>query len=245
MKLSISIKKINYWLFGTILALNGFSLFLRFLIRYVGLDISDDLWDLFDTAHEANITSWFSSELLLIAGALLLLIARVKSHSNDTFTRHWHILSGIFFFLSMDEIASLHEKLITPLREATGASGIFYFAWVIVAIPMILLLVFLFSRFLIALPRKTAIQFVVSGAIFVAGAIGLEMLGGMFHGQFLIYRALTAIEETLENLGAGLFIMTLLIYAKSNLGNISGVMGSKNSDNPVRESSLIAFEISN
>jgi len=217
MKLSISIRKTTYWLFSIILALNGFSLFLRFLIRYVGLDINNDFWQLFNTAGEANITAWFSSVLLLIVGALLLLIARVKTHSADAFARHWNIMAWIFFFLSMDEIAGLHEELIMPLRNATGASGIFYFSWVIVAIPLVLLFVIFYLRFLFNLPRKIAIQFVASGAIFIVGAMGFEMIGGIFHGQFLIYRALTAIEETLENLGAGLFIISLLTFAKTYL----------------------------
>ena len=220
MKLSISIRKTMYWLFGIILALNGFSLFLRFLIRYVGLDISQEFSRLFDTAKEGNITAWFSSDLLLIAGALLLLIARAKTHSADAYARHWNIMAWVFFFLSMDEIASLHEKLIEPLRNATNAGGWFYFTWIIVAIPLVLLFVLINLRFLLSLPRKTTYHFLVAGAIFVTGAVGFEMLGGIFHGVAGIYRGLTAIEETLENLGTGLFIVSLLAYAKANLKNV-------------------------
>lgn len=245
MRLSISIRKTMHWLFGIILALNGFSLFLRFIIRYVGLDISEGFWHEFDTAAEANITSWFSSLLLLIAGALLLLIARVKTHAADAFSRHWNILAWVFFFLSMDEIASLHEKLIVPLRDAMGASGIFYFAWVIVAIPLVLLFVLLYSRFLLNLPRRTAVQFVVAGAIFVIGALGFEMLGGLFHGVTIIYRGLTAVEETLENIGAGIFIITLLKYAKTNLISAPEVIEIKDTTNPILGSESIALEFLN
>jgi len=101
----------------------------------LALILTKSFLPLFETAAEANIISWFSSLLLLIAGALLLLIARVETHSADTYARHWKILAWVFFFLSMDETASLHEELIVPLRNAIGTSGIFYFAWVIVAIP--------------------------------------------------------------------------------------------------------------
>lgn len=217
MKLSISIRKTTYWLFGIILALNGFSLLLRILVRFVGFDINDEIQRLFNTASEANITSWFSSVLLLIAGVLLLLIARVKTHSSALYAHHWNILAWVFFYLSMDEAARLHEILIDPLRNATGASGVFYFSWIIVAIPLVFLFVLLYLRFLLSLPRKTAIQFVFAGAVFITGAVGFEMLGGVFHGTFGIYGGLTAIEETLENLGVGLFIVSLLIYVKSNL----------------------------
>lgn len=232
MNLFISIKKTTRWLFGIIIALNGLSLFIRFLIRYVGLDIGDDFSRLFDTAKEANITSWFSSELLLIAGALLLLIARVKTHSSDKYSNHWNAMAWFFFFLSMDEIAGLHEELIVPLRNATGATGIFHFAWVMVAIPLVLLFVLINIRFLFSLPRKTAYQFVVAGALFVTGALGFEMLGGLFNGVTGIYRGLTATEETLENIGAGLFIVALLTYAKINLRSLPIGLGATSGESP-------------
>jgi len=209
----------------------------------MGLDISEGFWHLFDTAGEANITSWFSSVLLLINGALLLLITRVKTHSADSFARHWNILAWIFFFLSMDEIAGLHEKLIAPLRNATDASGIFYFAWVIVAILFVLLFIFLYSRFLLNLPHKTAIQFVVAGAVFVIGALGFEMLGGIFHGVTYIYRGLTVVEETLENLGAGLFIVSLLAYAKTNLRSTPVIIKIIDATYSNLGSELVAVEI--
>jgi len=185
----------------------------------LALILTKSFLPLFETAAEANIISWFSSLLLLIAGALLLLIARVETHSADTYARHWKILAWVFFFLSMDETASLHEELIVPLRNAIGTSGIFYFAWVIVAIPLLMLFGLFFLRFLLNLPRKTAIQLGVAGVIFVTGAVGFEMLGGIFHGASGIYRALVVVKETLENLGAGLFIVSLLIYAKFTLGS--------------------------
>jgi hypothetical protein len=210
----------------------------------VGVDISRDISRLFDTAQEANITSWFSSVELMIAGALLLIIARVKTHSADPFARHWNILAWIFFFLSMEEIAGFHEKLIEPLRNATGSGGIFYFAWVLVVIPLVLIFVLFYLRFLTNLPRKTAYQFLVAGAVFVLGAVGFEMLGGMYHGVFGVYRSLTAIEETLENLGAGLFIVSLLMYIKSNLRSslpVSAELKDSTKTDPESEQIMLEF----
>jgi len=72
-----------------------------------------------------------------------------------------------------------------------------------VVISSVWLFVLLYLRFLFSLPRKTAYQFVVSGADSVTRAIGFEMLGRIFYGVFGIYGGLTAIEKTLENLCAG------------------------------------------
>ena len=100
MKLSISVKKVTYWLFGIILALNAFGLFLRILTRFLDIELDSGLLRLFDTAEEANITAWFSSELLFIVGILALLISRVKAYLSDRYKVHWTALAIIFFFLS-------------------------------------------------------------------------------------------------------------------------------------------------
>jgi len=216
MKVSISIRKVAYWLFGIILVLNAISPITRVLMRFFDFEFSYGFLRLFDTAEEANVTSWFSSELLFIVAILVLLISRVKVHHSDAYSRHWTILAAIFFFLSLDELASIHEMTINSLRNAFGATGLFYFSWVIIAIPLVLLLGFFFLRFVLSLPRSTRIQFIVAGTLFLTGAVGFEMLGGLFH-ESSIYRVFVTVEETLENLGAGIFIISLLSYAGTNL----------------------------
>lgn len=214
MKVSISTRNVAYWLFGTILALNAFGLFLRILMSLFDFEFSYKFLRLFDTAEEANVTSWFSSELLFIAAILVLIISRVKVQSSDRYSRHWSTLAVIFFILSLDELASIHEMAINSLRNAFGATGIFYFSWVIVAIPIVILLGFFFLKFVLSLPKSTRIQFIAAGAIFLLGAIGFEMLGGLYH-ESSSYRIFVTVEETLENLGSGIFIISLLSYARA------------------------------
>ena len=216
MKVSISIRKVAYWLFGSILVLNAFGPFLRILMYFFDFEISYGFLRLFDTAEEANVTSWFSSELLFIGAILVLMISRVKVHHSDPYSRHWSILAAIFFFLSLDELASIHEMSIKSLRNVFGVTGVFYFSWVIIAIPLVLLLGLFFLRFVLSLPRSTRIQFIVAGTLFLTGAVGFEMLGGLFH-ESSFYRFFVTVEETLENLGAGIFIISLLSYAGTNL----------------------------
>ncbi len=216
MKVSISSRKVAFWLFGTILVLNVIYPVLYILERLFDFEFSYGLLRLFDTAEEANVTSWFSSELLFIVAILVLLISRVKVRQSDTYSRYWSILTGIFFLLSLDEVASLHEMTINFLRNAFGATGLFYFAWLIIAIPLVLLMGFFFLKFVISLPRSTRIQFIVAGALYLTGAIGFEMLGGLFH-ESSFYRIFITVEETLENLGIGIFIISLLSYAGTYL----------------------------
>ena len=63
-----------------------------------------------------------------------------------------------------------------------------------------------FVPFLLSLPGRTATRFVVSGAIYVAGAIGVEWLSRDMDEDAIAYGFATALEESLEMLGAWLFL---------------------------------------
>jgi len=212
MKVSFPLRKAAYWLFGTILILNAICLVEHILMRLFDFEFSNGFLRLFDPAEEANITSWFSSKLLFIVAILVLLISRVKVGQSDTFSRHWSFLAGIFFFLSLDESAAIHEMTIKSLRNAFGATGIFYFSWVIIAVPLVLLVGLFFLRFVLNLPQGTRIQFILAGVLYLTGVIGFEMLGGLFH-ESSFYRIFVTVEETLENFGIGIFILSLVSYA--------------------------------
>jgi uncharacterized membrane protein YhaH (DUF805 family) len=168
----------------------------------------------FDVAEEGNLTSWASSLLLLSAALLLAVAARTAKTAGDRDARWWWLLCGVFVYLSLDESASLHELLIEPVGSATDASGLFHQAWIIVAVPVVVVLGLVLLGFLRRLPSTTRRRFLVAGAVFLAGAVGFEALGGAAldagltaHG---VNRVLVSMEETLENLGAALFIGALL-----------------------------------
>ena len=73
---------------------------------------------------------------------------------------------------------------------------------------------FSFRRFLMALPRKIRNGMVRAGAIYVGGAVGLEVVGSYFDAlwgkETLVRVAVITLEEGLEMLGVILFIATLL-----------------------------------
>jgi hypothetical protein len=125
----------------------------------------------------------------------------------------------VFVYLSLDEAAGLHEILIDPVRSVTHASGPIRFAWVLVAIPLLVILGLLLLGLIRRLPASTRRAFIVSGLIFVAGAVGVEVIGGMImdagiegHG---VNRIFVSIEELLENVGAAMFIGALLAHMRT------------------------------
>ena len=126
--------------------------------------------------------------------------------------------------LSLDEIASIHERTSVPIRNALDLSGAFYFAWVVPAAILLLVFAILYLRFVLALPRRSRWLFVVAGAIFVSGALGVEMIGSAYasaHGRNdLVYALIASGEEVLEMIGLATFIYALTDYIRSKFNNL-------------------------
>lgn len=179
---------------------------------------------LFNLDAEDNLPSAFSTLLLLLSSLLLTVIARLKW--NQAMVGYWVVLAVGFMLMAADEEFSFHEELIEPVRAILGTSnlGIFYFAWVLPAIALVTIIGLSFLKFLIRLPRKTASRFIVAGALYVGGCIGMELAGGRYdelHGQDnLTYIGIATSEESLEMLGVIVFIWSLLDYMTDTFGEV-------------------------
>jgi hypothetical protein len=127
-------------------------------------------------------------------------------------------LSAFFFLLSLDEAAGIHAMLNPPLGRRFNATGIFYFVWVVPGAVMVLCMGLAYWRFLCHLPTNSARRLRLAAGLFVAGALGVEMVGGWLsyhHGEEnLLYNLAATVEESLEMAGAALFIHGLLTYLR-------------------------------
>lgn len=221
MKLLISSRKITFWLFVIVVALNAIGFVGRTVEYLMGIEETTELVRLFHVAEEGNVTAWYSSLLLLLSSLLLAITAFAKKTAQDPYLRHWKVLSVIFFYLSLDEAARIHEISIGPLRSLFNASGVFHYAWVIFAIPFVIFIMIYYSRFLFDLPQKTRNLFIAAGAIYIVGVLGAEMVGGYLMSHKIefwnVRPILVTIEEFLENVGIVIFISALLSYLKSHL----------------------------
>lgn len=173
------------------------------------------LADKFNLNREANVPSWYSSSSILLAAGLLWLVARLHQRHQLPFARHWKALAAVFVLLSLDEAASFHEMMLIDIK----GPRFFYFAWLMVGVPMLALLAVAYFRFLFALPLRTRNLFLGAASIYIAGAAGMEMLDGWWaslHGsRNLTYGLLTTLEETLEMLGIAIFIYAILDYLRN------------------------------
>ena len=187
-------------------------------------------WSLSDIARrftldsEGSVPAWYSSILLLTAGVLLAVVALVAFQQKDRWWKHWTALASLFCLLSLDEAASFHESLILPLQKHFGANGIFFFAWVIPGMFFVGAVGLAFLKFVLNLDHPTRNRFILSGVLFVGGALGLEFVGGAFMDklgeQHILYIMAAATEETLEMLGVTLFIIAILRHLESRVGEL-------------------------
>ena len=162
--------------------------------------------------RELNLPTLFSSSLLLISA---LLMQRLGHNSNPDAADDWRLLSKIFIFLALDEALQIHEILIIPgLRHQVHPA--LASTWVIPYTALALVMLWRFRGFLGSIPRATAARLLRSGAVYIGGAIGMEMVGSFAVRSSMIrlhspwYGAITGLEEALELLGIILLIDALL-----------------------------------
>lgn len=220
--------KINMYLILFLLCANIIGVVSKF---YFGHDTVYGLVDLFNFDIEKNIPTLYSSIALIVASILLLSIAFINQKHKSSYIP-WLGLSLIFLFLSIDEISSIHEELISPTREALKTAGVFYFAWIIPYGIALVVFITAYSKFLFKLPKNIMILFVVSGAIFVCGAIVFEMIGGRHYEIYgkdnILYALIYTCEESLEMIGIAVFIYTLLTYIVNEFESIIITIDKRN-----------------
>ena len=214
--------------------LGGFTLVLVLaslagqLSRYfAGHDFVYGLVPLFDLDGERNIPTLFSVCLLAGAALLLAVIALLKNNQGAADVSRWVLLAIGFLCMAADEAWSFHEQLIEPVRGLMGGEsfGIFYYAWVVPGIIMLLLVAPIFVRFLLRLPAPARYLFLSAAALYIGGVIGVELVGGAYaetHGTHnMTYSLITTVEENLEMAGVILFIYALLNYIADNYTDVS------------------------
>lgn len=185
------------------------------VLRYgFGHDTVFGIAKFFDLWPETTIPAWYSSVTLSLCGVGLLVIAWATRRSGQSGTLYWLGLALLFLFVSLDEAIALHERLMKPVREMFGLSGALLFAWVVPYGMAILALAAIYFRFLSNLPKPTRRQFLLAAAVFLGGAMGVEMIGGVVYEAGNFERAVpieicNGVEEALEMLGVAIFLYAL------------------------------------
>lgn len=226
LEFSLFPKKITRFLVILVSSLLVCSLFFQFCLYFLpDFPLRDGLALLSNVDKEQSIPTLYSWSALLFCAGLLSVIAQAKKAAGDRYVNYWRVLAVIFAYISLDEATSIHERFIGPLRTSLNTSGFLYYAWVIPGAICVLIFVLGFFKFTTALPPKTKRLFWTAGVVFVGGAIGMELVSGVYadvHGinNFTI-SVTTSIEEFMEMIGIVIFIYALLSYISSELKGLS------------------------
>lgn len=177
------------------------------LLHFARGAVRSDFLALLSLSYEGNLPTWFSAALLAIAGALLAVIAVGSTVDRP----RWWLLAAGFFYISFDEIVGVHEA-VDAMFESTG--GLFYYGWVIPAAAIVTLLGLFYLPFLRRLPAPSRRRFIVAGALYVGGALVLELPLGLWTEYAgpdnWVYALIDLVEESLEMIGVTVFILALV-----------------------------------
>ena len=200
------------------------------LARGLGYEPLWEVFSLFDLDQENNIPTFFSV-LLAVMASMLLLVVSLSRKQMERPWKLWASLSVLFLLVAIDDFIGMHEQLSQPLRDLLDAKGLLYFAWVIPYALFVMLLAGIYGRFVFDMPGNIRNGLLLSATVFLAGALGCEMVSGMLfessnESRTLLYDALSIVRESLEMAGMILFIHTLLRYIEDVQKNILIQLGS-------------------
>jgi len=186
--------------------------------------------EVFSLSQEGNFPTWFSGGLHLFAALLLSLVALGTKQSGRPYARHWTFLAFAFFYISLDEVVTIHEKL----NHVFDLGGALRFSWILFAGVLVLLLGLSYRTFLQHLTPPIRRGFVLAGAVFITGAMLMEIPLGLWFEAYgednFGYMLIDWVEETLEMVGISLFICSVLAHLGGSAGRLQILQGTLRSD---------------
>ena len=228
--ISVSVKKV-IWLLSLALALLMVLNLAGYLYEsFLGsVDPERGLVPLFFMKSENSLPTWYSSFMLLCSALLLAVISYAKKSNRDRYVYHWGALSIIFLYLSVDEAATVHERISRlgrmllksyGLDPSTILYGLVKHAWVVPYAGLVIIFVLFYFSFFLTLPARQRFLFLAAATFYVGGAMGLEVFKELFREEGFIHNAMSSLEEPFEMVGILVFIYALLDYLRSYVKGI-------------------------
>ena len=195
------------------------------LIHIVETDMARDLGRFLSLGIESTPGTWVASALLGLCALLAALAALEAQASEPRWSVGWWILAAVFAIMSFDEVADVHGRLSPQISRLLGdTTGVFTFAWIFPAVVLGIGLLIVEGPFLRRL-GTTGRDLVIAGGLFVAGAVGLEMVEGDLASQGdkeSLQYGLSVLAEELLEFGAVMWVvMTIVRHLQQRLGKLS------------------------
>ena len=204
-------------------AIVAFLVMMHLIAEASGLDVLRSQWLL---GRESSFPTWWSSFQLAVLSALLWAVSRRYADRAPQAARSLAIGAASALFFSVDEVATIHESITGVLERFdfvprfAGEHGI----WILVYGAIGLVLLAYLVPGLAAIVREepaNALWFSVGAAMFVAGGVGVEIIG-YFSGPLIL------LEETLEIVGVS--VMVIAVYRTLQNHTVELVPGGPRSE---------------
>ena len=190
---------------------HGIAMIARY---YFGFETLKGFVPMFNLSAEKNFPTLVSTIYLVSCGCLLVIIAAAHKRRGEPFIL-WAFLGLIFFLLGLDEFTSIHERVGVILRPE-NVPVLFSVFWVVPYGLLVLVLGVMYLKFLFRLPLRFRKLFILSGALYVFGALILELPFAYLYLEYgagnIFIAILSTFEEVFEICGVSLFIYSLLSY---------------------------------
>ena len=222
--MQISGSKFAWFQFGTVTILAVFGMFYYYYMSTYPDDLISAFFELFDPGDESSIQTVFSTFNLGLAGVLAFIIHRDAKRRRDALALGWLMLSVMLCLLALDEGAQLHERAGARFLYFSGLDlpMIANHPWLLAGAFITVIVAPIFIPFLLGLDSKTRLLFVLSGVIFLTGALGFEFVGAWMMHEYgfekadLIYLTRRVFEEGFEMYGIALMNCTLFSVIRAN-----------------------------
>jgi len=175
------------------------------------------LHELMNLDGEDTVPTWFSTVQLSVIGLIFLHFA-MNVPALREYRRCFLLFFVGFVFLSVDENISIHERITYRLHDIDwlprfqGNHGVWIAVYLVIAAIFILVNLKPMLDLLKQYPRNVR-MFAAGSAVFVTGAVFMEIIGYMIVGDGtpgLTYHLEVTLEEFLEMAGASIMMYSII-----------------------------------
>ena len=195
-------------------ALSAVSLVLLRVTPFAVLrEPSSQLVQLLDVRSEQNLPTWFVVAVLAVAAVAHASVGWLSGVAGRP-SSPWFVTAALLALLSLDDAASLHERLEPVGRALGGGGGVTHFAWVVPGVLVAAVLAGVTARSVRRLPTPARASVAVGMGMVLAAAVLLEALGGLVlstQGDGARYILVSHVEELVESLGAVVLLGAALV----------------------------------
>lgn len=218
------------------------------LLPHTALFQHAEIRALLDLDAETGFGTWYSALAILACAATAYMLSRLETAKPDR--RFWFGVALLAAFLALDEAVGIHEHLSALGKLLTSGVGIFRVSWWLVYLVLLAPVAIAMAPGVLRLDSRTRNRLIVAGIIYVAAAVGLEIIESAQFDAFLVqhglsnvaweraapivhgdasftrgYSWLVLFEETLEMLGVALALRALLMRAEMTGADIRLTFG--------------------